>query len=219
MGVDPVSDTVTVVSEADLKIGGPFIVVNRASGQVLEHENLDAGNVPRHPARPLVYLSFFRRRDQLMLYDLESRRVSHTAPADLRAERMAFWKQANEVLVTSPMESRVMRFDADHLRPKGHIPAPFGARAIALDEPRQLLLCGNIATGYVTLIDLRTGRPLRSYYLGPWLRTIALHVESGTALYRLSYASPIVQSPGPVTGHREPASGPDVPPRRSEQER
>ena len=70
----------TVVSEADLKIGGPFIVVNRASGQVLEHENLDAGNVPRHPARPLVYLSFFRRRDQLMLYDLESRRVSHTAP-------------------------------------------------------------------------------------------------------------------------------------------
>ena len=216
----------TVVSEADLQIGVPFIVVNRASGQVLEHENLDAGNVLRHPTRPLVYLSFFRRRDQLMLYDLESRRVSHTAPADLRAERMAFWKQANEVLVTSPMESRVMRFDADHLRPKGHIPAPFGARAIALDEPRQLLLCGNIATGYVTLIDLRTGRPLRSYYLGPWLRTIALHVESGTAyvsslgaLYRLSYASPIVQSPGPVTGHREPASGPDVRPTRSEQER
>jgi hypothetical protein len=100
--------------------------------------------------------------------------------------------------VTSPMDSRIMRFDADQLSPKGHIPAPFGARAIALDERRQLLLCGNLATGHVVVMDVRTGRRLRRYYLGPWLRTIVLDVERGTAyvssngaLYRLVYAPPI----------------------------
>ena len=88
-----------------------------------------------------------------------------------------------------------MRFDADSLSPKGYFLAPFGARAIALDERRQLLLCGNIATGYVLIVDLRTQTAVARHYLGPWLRTIALHVESGTAyissngaLYRLEYA-------------------------------
>jgi hypothetical protein len=196
--VDPVSDTLTLVSEADQKSGVPFIVLDRATGGVLAQEDLDAGNVLRHPIRPWLYLSFFRRRSQVILYDLQRKTATHAAPADSRAERMVFRAETNEVLVTSPMESRIMRFDADRLSPKGHIPAPFGARAIALDERRELLLCGNLATGHVVVMDVRTGRRLRSYYLGPWLRTIVLDVERGTAyvsangaLYRLAYAAPI----------------------------
>ena len=198
LAVDARTDTITIVSEADVRMGAPLIVLDRSSGQVLGEAPLDAGNVLKHPSEPWLYLSFFRRRNEVVLYNLETRSITHTAPADPQAERMVYWKERNELLVTSPIESRIMRFDADRLEQKGYIPAPFGARAIALDEPRQLLLCGNLATGYIEIIDLRTGTRLNRHYLGPWLRTIQLQAEKGTAyvssngaLYALNYASPL----------------------------
>ena len=159
LAVDSRTDTVTIVSEADVQVGAPLIVIDRTSGQVLGEAPLDAGNVLKHPSKPWLYLSFFRRRNEVVLYNLETRSITHKATADPQAERMVYWKERNELLVTSPIESRIMRFGADRLEQKGYIPAPFGARAIALDEQRQLLLCGNLATGYIEIIDLRTGHP------------------------------------------------------------
>ena len=195
VAVDGPTGTVTIVSEADSQVGAPLIVVERTSGRILGEAQLDAGNILKHPTKPWLYLSFFRRRNEVVLYDLAARSIRRSTAADAQAERMAYWEAGNELLVTSPVRSRIMRFDADTLSPKGYLPAPFGARAIALDEQRQLLLCGNIATGYVVIIDLRTNTSVARHYLGPWLRTISLHVESGTAyvssngaLYRLEYA-------------------------------
>lgn len=204
--VDGAGGTLTVVSEADAQVGVPFVVIDRSSGRVLAQEDFDAGNVLMHPTQPWVYLTFFRRRNEVLLYDVEARMIRQRAPADPRAERMAFWKARNELLVTSPMESRVMRFDADRLQPKGHISTLFGVRAIALDETRQLLLCGNIATGHMVVIDLQSEREVTRQYLGPWLRTIELDVERGIAyvssngaLYRVAYAAPLQQSHRGVT--------------------
>jgi len=198
LAVDAGTDTVTIVSEADVPVGMPLMVLNRTTGRLVGEAPLDAGNVLKHPGQPWLYLSFFRRRNEVLLYDLAARAITHKAPADPRAERMVYWERRNELLVTSPLESRIMRFDADRLEPKGYIRTSFGARAIAVDEPRQLLLCGNLATGYVDVIGLPTGTVLKRHYLGPWLRTIQLHVESGTAyissngaLYALNYASPL----------------------------
>lgn len=195
VAVDGGTGTVTIVSEADSQVGAPLIVLERTSGRILGEAPLDAGNILKHPSKPWLYLSFFRRRNEVLLYDLEARSILRSTAADAQAERMVYWKAGNELLVTSPVKSRIMRFDADSLSPKGYFLAPFGARAIALDERRQLLLCGNIATGYVLIVDLRTQTAVARHYLGPWLRTIALHVESGTAyissngaLYRLEYA-------------------------------
>jgi hypothetical protein len=130
-----------------------------------------------------------------MLYDLQKRSVTHSTLGDKRAERMIFSPRRNELLVTSPMESRIMRFDADQLSLKGYIRTAFGVRGIAIDEVRDLLLYGNIASGDLVVIDPNTGARLRSYYLGPWLRTIQLNVERGIAyvssrgaLYRVDYA-------------------------------
>jgi len=196
--VDPITDTLTVASEADLEIGVPFIVLDRPTGRVLGQADLAAGNVLLHPTKPWLYLTFFRRRNEVMLYDLQKRSVTHSTPGDKRAERMVFWRRRNELLVTSPMESRIMRFDADQLQPRGYIPTAFGVRGIAIDEVRDLLLYGNIASGHLVVIDPKTGARLRSYYLGPWLRTILLNVDSGTAyvssrgaLYRVNYAAGI----------------------------
>jgi hypothetical protein len=196
LAVDPLTDTLTLASEADREDGVPLIVLDRMTGHVLSEANLAAGNILLHATKPWLYLTFFRRRDEVMLYDLRNRSVTQRARADPRAERLVFSRRRNEVLVTSPMESRVLRFDADSLQPKGYIPALFGVRAIAIDDVRDVLLCGNIATGHLVIIDLATGGRLRTYYLGPWLRTIELHVDSGTAyvssngaLYRVKYAA------------------------------
>ena len=193
--VDAITNTLTLASEADLEVGVPFMVLDRPTGNLLGHADLEPGNVLRHPTKPWLYLTFFRRRSEVMIYNLQNRSVTHRTAADQRAERMVFSRRRNELLVTSPMESRIMRFDADQLQPKGYIPAPFGVRAIAIDESRDLLLCGNIATGQLMVIELKSGRALRRYYLGPWLRTIQLQIESGIAyvssngaLYRVDYA-------------------------------
>ncbi len=201
IAVDAQTDTLTVVSEADVRTGSPLIVLDRSNGRTVARADLDAGNLLKHPSRPWLYLTFFRRRSEVMLYDLEARSVTRRAPADPRAERMAFWKTNNELLVTSPIESRVLRFDADTLTPKGSLAALFGVRAIALDEERQLLLCGNIATGHLIVLDLRTGQRVSTRYLGPWLRTIELDVPNGTAyvsangaLYLLRYSAALGRS-------------------------
>jgi len=207
IAVDAQTDTLTVVSEADAQIGDPLMVLERSNGQTVARADLDAGNLLKHPSRSWVYLTFFRRRSEVMLYDLEARSVTRRAPADPRAERMAFWKTNNELLVTSPIESRVLRFDADTLTPKGSLHALFGVRAIALDEARQLLLCGNIATGHLIVLDLKTGARVSTRYLGPWLRTIELDVPNGTAyvsangaLYVLRYAAALAKS-APTDGN------------------
>ena len=196
VAVDLNTDTLTLVSEADQEIGAPLIVLDRPTGRVLARADLDAGNVLLHPTKPSLYLTFFRRRTEVMLYNLQDRSVAHSASADRRAERMAFSRRRNELLVTSPMESRIIRFDADQLHFKGNIPTMFGVRAIAIDEVRDLLLYGNIASGHLVVIDPTNGTRLRSYYLGPWLRTIELDVRSGVAfvsslgaLYRVHYAA------------------------------
>ena len=200
LAVDSDTGTVTVVSEADVQVGAPLIVLDRTTGRILGRAEWDAGNILKHPNKPWLYLSFFRRRNEVLLYNLETQLITHKAIADSQAERMVYWKQRNELLVTSPLGSRIMRFDADRLDPKGYFPTSFGARAIALDESRQLLLCGNLATGYIEIIELPGGTVLKRHYLGPWLRTIQLQAESGTAyvssngaLYVLNYASPLRQ--------------------------
>jgi hypothetical protein len=198
VAVDRNTDTLTLVSEADQKIGTPLIVLDRPTGRVRARADLDAGNVLRHPTKPWLYLTFFRRRTEVMLYSLQDRAVAQRAAADRRAERMVFSRRRNELLVTSPMESRIMRFDADQLHFKGYIPTMFGVRAIAIDEVRDLLLYGNIASGHLVVIDPTNSTRLRSYYLGPWLRTIELDVQRGIAyvssrgaLYRVHYAAGI----------------------------
>jgi hypothetical protein len=191
---DEQTDTIAVVSEADEQTGVPFVLLDRSTGAIVHTQDLDPGNVLKHPRTPLLYMSFFRRQTRVLAYDLARRDVVLQAPADPRTERMEFWPSANELLVTSPTESRILRYDADTLAPRGAIRCMFGVRAIAVDDARGLLLCGSLAAGLVAVVDLRQERELARYYLGPWLRTITLdprepvaYVTSRGALYRLRY--------------------------------
>ncbi len=178
---DPISDTIALVSEADIEDGVAFLVLDHATGEVLDSRPLDGGNVLKHPDKPWLYLSFFRRNPELLIYDLEKRDIIARTPAPARLDRMIIFPATNELLVTSPVSSEIIRLDADTLVSQGAIKAPFGVRTLAIDGERQLLFAGSFVTGQVAMIETDTWRTVGTVYLGPWLRSIELDTATGTA--------------------------------------
>ena len=190
------TDTVVVASEADERTGSPFVVLDRRSGRVLDRRDVDAGNLLLHPQGSKLYLSFFRNSSSLMLYDLQRRDFVASVPTEPRVDRMAFDPARSEVLLASPLKSRVLRFDAQTLAPRGEIKGAFGVRVIAIDPQRDWMLTGSLATGGFEVQELATAKVVRRIFLGPWLRTIVVDAASSTAyvsangaLYKVPYGS------------------------------
>lgn len=182
-------------SEADEQVGSPLLVLDRTTGKVLDRRREEAGNVLGRPGSSLVYLSFFRRGQGLLAYDLASRRYVARAQTDERVDRMAYDSRRNELLVASPVTGRVLRYDGDTLKPKPPVKTIFGVRVMAIDAARDLMLVGSLSTGKVAAVRLADHRLLKTWYVGPWPRTITLDaargrafVSSNGALYRLDYA-------------------------------
>jgi hypothetical protein len=191
---DRKTDTITIVSEADEQYGKPFLVLDRNSGEVRDRRDIDAGNVVLVPDASRLLLSFFRRRSELMSYDLGSLSIQAEVPAPPNVDRMAFVEKTNEVLLVVPTQSQIARFDGSSLKPKGAINAMFGVRALAIDAERNLLICGSLATGEIEFMNVTSEKSLSRVYLGPWLRTIQVdsprgiaYVSSNGALYEFKY--------------------------------
>jgi putative flippase GtrA/DNA-binding beta-propeller fold protein YncE len=194
VAVDGRTATISIVSEADQGGGVPFLVIDRNTGAVIDRRQEDAGNLLHYPEKSWIYLSFYRRISGVMTYDLVQRRITQQAMTDQRIDRMAFWRAGNELLATSPTRGLVLRYDADSLTPKGSFRTLFGVRVLAIDDQRQVVLCGSLTTGKIAVVDLATGRELESYYLGPWLRSVVVvpsrsraYVSSNGTLYELQY--------------------------------
>ena len=178
---DKFSDNIIIASEADQETGFPFVVVNRTTGNVVDTELIDPGNILLNENKPFVYMNFFRRRNELLMYDTQRRQVVKKAPTDKRVDRMAFAARDNEVLVASPLNSTVLRYDANTLESKGKIKTVFGVRTLAVDSLRNLILCGSLVTNMLEVTDLTTHKLISKYYVGPWIRTISLNTKAGVA--------------------------------------
>jgi DNA-binding beta-propeller fold protein YncE len=196
VAADHASGALAVASEADDRTGSPFIVLDRQTGQVLDRRDVDAGNLLLHPQGALLYLSFFRNSSRLMLYDLQRKEFLAKVQTDERVDRMAFDVARSELLLASPMKSRVLRFDARTLAQKGEMKSVFGVRAMAIDPSRGWMLTASLVTGELWVQDLASGKVLQRIYLGPWLRTIELdtvkgvaYVSANGALYKVPYGS------------------------------
>ncbi|HXW01410.1 MAG TPA: hypothetical protein VEC93_23570 [Anaerolineae bacterium] len=194
---DQFSDTIILASEADEQVGIPAVIIDRPTGQVLDQLNLDPGNIALHPTKPWLYMSFLRRINELLVYDLAQQQIIKRAPAPERLDRMIFapGSQGLEFFASAPLDSVVLRFDAETLARQETIKTLFGGRAIAVDSTRNLLLCGSLVTHQLEVIDLTTQQPVATYYLGPWLRTIVLDSKAGIAyvsshggLFKVQYA-------------------------------
>ncbi|MBE7468200.1 MAG: hypothetical protein DPW09_05450 [Anaerolineae bacterium] len=180
---DSFSDSLVIASEADEQEGVPTIIIDRPTGQLRAELNLDPGNIALHPSRPWLYMSFLRRVNELVVYDLEQQRIIKRVSVPERLDRLIFapGEQGVELFASAPLNSTVLRFDAETLERKDSLKTLFGGRAIAVDASRNWLLCGSLVTHQLEVIDLTTGQRVAAYYLGPWLRTIVLDSRAGVA--------------------------------------
>jgi len=185
---DARSGQVFLLSEADIESGPAFIAVDVATGGVNQSMDLDAGSGGLlDPNRPRLYLAFFRRRAELVVYDTEQLEILKTVTTDPRIDGLAFDERADQLLLGSPLNSVVLRYDAETLERKADLKTSFGVRGLALDPERNLLLTVSIATNHLDVIDLTTDRVVARYWVGPWLRRISLDTEAGIAYVSSSY--------------------------------
>ena len=175
--------------------GGPDIrIVDLQSMKVIREIDAEVGYLIADPRRPVIYANHFATNLGVRAWDVRTGRLLATSRRFGRSDRMAFDAARNEILATLPETGQVWRLDADTLKDKTPIDTVFGVRGIAIDPGRDLLLAASFLNNDLDVIDLKTGRSLRRYRLGPWLRTVLIPSNDGVALvasrygvYRLNY--------------------------------
>ncbi|MBL8050113.1 MAG: hypothetical protein JNM46_02740 [Anaerolineales bacterium] len=176
------TDTITLASEADRDVGFHFVMINRVSGEIIISTDLSiaptsvAFDVENH----VFYFNSFLET-QLFSWDMVSHQVLQQSPISPNTDRLIYDPITSEVLVASPQDGAILRYDGNTLKFKGEINTSLGDRTLALDSKRNLLLVGNFINNYMQVIDLNTYQPIARYYIGPWIRTIALDTEKGIA--------------------------------------
>lgn len=193
----PYNDTSVLSSEADAEMGVPLYVFDRESGEVVA--SMDFPIIPTaflifHPEKPLMYFNSFKD-PYFAVWDMQNYEITRQVEITPRTDRMIFSEQHNEVWIASPLDGAVMRYNADTLEFTGRIKTTLGDRTLTLDTQRNLLLVGNFMSGKLAVIDLASEKSIATYYLGPWIRTIALDVDNGIAyvstvrgLFKVEYA-------------------------------
>ncbi|MHB8777655.1 MAG: YncE family protein [Anaerolineales bacterium] len=191
------TDSITIASEADLETGTPFEMISRASGETIAAMPLPLipTNITFHPDKDILYFNSFRDT-YFISWDMDSHEVIQRVATSPRTDRLIFSSAYSEVLIASPLEGVILRYDADTLEFKGSIKASVGDRTLAIDPQRNLLLVGNFINNRLQVIDLNTCESVASFYIGPWIRTISLDVERGIAyvstvrnLFKVRYTS------------------------------
>lgn len=175
--------------------GGPDIrIVDLDRVEVVRQIDSPTGYMITDPVRPVIYTNHFAKNVGVRAHDMRTGKLLATSPAFGRSDRMVFDAVRDEVLATSVEAGQIWRLDAQTLKPKKPIDTVFGARGLAIDGPRDLLLVSSFLTNQVDVIDLKTGRSLRRYRLGPWMRDILIFSDEGIAyvasrygVYRLHY--------------------------------
>jgi DNA-binding beta-propeller fold protein YncE len=184
-----------IIASEEQEDGYPTVVIDRMAGKVLYTMELRLLNAFLHPRKPLFYMGF---HEKLLAYDTKLRTFVRTFdPGRNRfLERMDMTPDQHELLVAAPMNSAVLRFDAETLELKGSIGTVFGVRTLAVDPMRNILLTGSLISNMLEVIDLETKTRVAKYYVGPWLRTIvpdtargAAYVSSIEGLFRVDYTT------------------------------
>lgn len=189
------NDSIIISSEADAETGIPLYMIDRESGEILAE--LPYPTYPTeltfHPSQLLMYFTSFKST-YLAVWDMQEHKIKDQTEIPSRTDRILFSENTNEVWVTVPLSSDILRYDAKTLKNTGVIKSNLGDRTLNIDYQRNLLLTGNFMNGRLTVIDLATQKKVASYYLGPWIRTIALDISNGVAyvstvrgLFKISY--------------------------------
>jgi 6-phosphogluconolactonase (cycloisomerase 2 family) len=192
------TDAITIASEADFETGVPFMMFDRPSGELIATipMPLIPTNVAFHTEKPILYFNSFRGT-YLVAWDMTEKKVIQQTQTSPNTDRLAYSPNSSEILVASPLEGAILRYNAETLEFKGKIKTSLGDRTLTIDPQRNLMLVGNFINNRVQVIDLTTHEVIDSFYLGPWIRTITLDVENGVAyvstirnLFKVTYTAP-----------------------------
>jgi DNA-binding beta-propeller fold protein YncE len=189
---DGLTRRLLLASEADEKTGDSLIVLDRDKGTILYSDNLAAGSAVIHPNKSLTYLSFFRDTSLVLAFDMSSNTYVADRNVGTRLDGVAVDPEAKQVLVASPLQSSILRFDESSLEPAAEIPAMFGVRSLAVDHTRGLIICASLVTGTIAVIDQQTHEMLAQYRVAPWLRSVALDAQTGRAYVSSNYGLYVV---------------------------
>ncbi|MFN8399293.1 MAG: hypothetical protein U0X74_04700 [Anaerolineales bacterium] len=191
------TDSIIISSEADAEIGIPLYVVDRKSEKIIasmEFPTIPTAYLIVNPNQPLMYFNSFKD-SYFAVWNMDSYEITNQVEITPRTDRMVFSERTQEVWIASPLDGSVLRYDADTLKNTGAIKSNFGDRTLNIDYQRNLLLTGNFINGRLTIIDVTTQKKVASYYLGPWIRTIALDIPNGIAyvstvrgLFKINYS-------------------------------
>ncbi|MCB2111464.1 MAG: hypothetical protein KDD88_10645 [Rhodobacteraceae bacterium] len=169
-------------------------LIDLATARVVARHAIDVGYVIADPEERRLFVSHYERDEGVDVYDIETGALLATTPPVGRADRMVIDAARGELLVTVPLDGLIRRFDLQTLAEREPIATIKGARALAIDAGRDLLIVAGLMTDRVDVIDLKTRRSLRRYWVGPWLRNIDIADETGSAyiasrfgVYRLDY--------------------------------
>ncbi len=133
-----------------------------------------------------LYLSYWRQPALLRTVDTRSLEVAQEVPAPRSTGWMSYAPGSNALYVAVPAAGRIHEYDADSLELRGWLPAPFGVRALALDEERGRIYAGSLVLGQVGVVDLERREIVARYSVAKWLRSLLLE-PSGDALWVTSY--------------------------------
>lgn len=136
-------------------------LVNIETGQRLATSSLRAGYLFVHPTRPIGYISSYSDGFGVIAIDLPTLKVIAHDPGNSRLDRVTIDTARDEILVASPLHSRVLVYEAATLKPRGTISTQFGVRSMAVDPVRDLLVTASLVSRRVDVIDLRTSQQAR----------------------------------------------------------
>lgn len=175
-----------------------FVVADLKTGSIVaRHAEYLGEGLYFEPERRVFYGTFFRGKQEILIYDPALDRFTKRAP--MPSKRMTMIgadPTRGELLVAFPLASKFLRIDPDTLEIKGEIRAMLGARRFALDLKRQVIVCLSLLSS-LSVIDLQTGETLAHYRLPqPWLRNMVIDTDRGKAyvtgrhgFYEVDYAA------------------------------
>lgn len=181
---DQQNGQIILSSEADEDSGSPFLIVDRESGNVVYDEPLNAWNIYLNPSQSILYMGSSFRDDRYYLLDTVSHEVVNSVETGEFGNRMVLDVSRDELLIATPFKSKIIRYDPLTLENKGSINGNIGVRSVAIDQKNGLLFAGSIVDNTLRIIDLNTYKVLRTYWVGPWVRSIVPDSEN-----RLAYIS------------------------------
>ncbi len=181
---DQQNGQIILSSEADEDSGSPFLIIDRKSGNVVYDEPLNAWNIYLNPSQSILYMGSSFRDDRYYLLDTKSHEVVNSVETGEFGNRMVLDMSHDELLIATPFKSKIIRYDPLTLENKGSINGNIGVRSVAIDQKNSLLFAGSIVDNTLRIIDLNTYKVLRTYWVGPWVRSIVPDSE-----HRLAYIS------------------------------